>query len=128
MGYWKSKGAPLHKLLLGTPFYGRSFTLSSENSKSPGSRSSGPGKPGEFTDEAGFLAYYEICRMIKDGGWTEETDSDGNPYIYKVIRFNNKSKKEKSCFDSCTKRSEFRFFSLLHFLMIFCLGRPMGWI
>ena len=42
------------------------------------------GKGGEWTEEPGFLAYYEICRLIKDGGWTEKQDSDGNTYIYKV--------------------------------------------
>ena len=77
-------GAPLEKLLLGTPFYGRSFTLGSEGANKPGDRSQGPGKPGPYTDEPGFLAYYEICQMVAGGGWTEKVDSDNNPYIYKV--------------------------------------------
>ena len=42
------------------------------------------GKGGEYTEEPGFLAYYEICRLVNQGGWTEETDSDGNTFIYKV--------------------------------------------
>ena len=32
---------------------------------SPGVRSQGPGKGGQFTEEPGFLAYYEICNAIK---------------------------------------------------------------
>ena len=75
----------MHKLLLGTPFYGRSFTLT-EGSSNPGASSTGDGgTPGKYTEEAGFLSYYEICLLKKEGGWTEKTDSDGNPYMFKVI-------------------------------------------
>jgi hypothetical protein len=41
---------------------------------------------GNYTEEEGFLAYYEICSMLAQGGWTEKTDSDGNFYIVKVTR------------------------------------------
>ena len=85
LAYWHAKGAPLNKLLLGTPFYGRSFTLRSTSDTKPGAPSSGPGQGGEYTEEPGFLAYYEVCRKLKEEtGWTEAEDSDGNPYIFKV--------------------------------------------
>ena len=74
----------MEKLLLGTPFYGRSFTLRSPGGNKPGARIFGPGKGGEYTEEPGYLAYYEICQMLKEGGWNEKADSDDNPYIYKV--------------------------------------------
>ena len=81
---WHQQGAPLEKLLLGTPFYGRSFTLTGRGTQ-PGAPSSGAGgEPGQFTEEAGFLAYFEICQLLQEGGWTQTEDSDGNPYIYKV--------------------------------------------
>ena len=84
ISYWHKKGAPLSKLLLGTPFYGRSFTLTGSNT-SPGAASSGDGgSPGKFTEEAGFLSYFEICLLKKEGGWTETEDSDGNPFMFKV--------------------------------------------
>ena len=87
---WHKKGAPLSKLLLGTPFYGRSFTLTGSDT-SPGAASSGDGgSPGKFTEEAGFLSYFEICLLKKEGGWTETQDSDGNPFMFKVKYFNNK--------------------------------------
>ena len=41
---------------------------------------------GNYTEEEGFLAYYEICALLAQGGWTEKTDTDGNAYIVKVIR------------------------------------------
>ena len=78
ISYWHKKGAPLEKLLLGTPFYGRTFTLTT-GSTSPGSPSSGNGgTPGKYTEEEGFLAYFEVCSLIAEGGWTETTDSDGS--------------------------------------------------
>jgi hypothetical protein len=47
--------------------------------------SKGPGLAGNYTEEEGFLAYYEICALLAQGGWTEKTDSDGNFYIVKVL-------------------------------------------
>ena len=61
LSYWASQGAPRHKLLLGTPFYGRTFTLANPNQDKPGARSSGPGKGGEFTEEPGKT------RLSKEG-------------------------------------------------------------
>ena len=55
LSYWATQGAPKSKLLLGTPFYGRTFTLANANNIKPGARSSGPGKGGEFTEEPGGI-------------------------------------------------------------------------
>ena len=78
---WHQQGAPLEKLLLGTPFYGRSFTLTSVNQNKPGAASVGPGAPGKYTNEEGFLSYFEICSKIRsEQGWTTKRDSDGNVY------------------------------------------------
>jgi hypothetical protein len=54
-------GAPRHKLLVGIPFYGQSFTLRSRTNSEPGAPSIGPGAPGKYTNQPGMLAYYEIC-------------------------------------------------------------------
>lgn len=54
-------GAPRHKLLVGIPFYGQSFTVGSRTNTDPGAPSKGPGRPGKFTSQPGMLAYYEIC-------------------------------------------------------------------
>ena len=39
-----------------------------------------------------YILYYrtciQICLLKKEGGWTEETDSDGNPYMFKVWKMN----------------------------------------
>lgn len=42
------------------PTYGRTFTLSNPNNFKVNSPATGGGKQGEYTKEAGFLAYYEV--------------------------------------------------------------------
>ncbi|XP_026571392.1 chitotriosidase-1-like [Pseudonaja textilis] len=79
--YWKSKGAPPKKIILGIPAYGRSFTLSTSQNgvKAP---TSGPGTAGIYTKERGFLAYYEICDF-KNGATTKVIESQKVPYSFK---------------------------------------------
>lgn len=53
-------GADRDKLLMGVPFYGQSYTLAGTDTDT-GAPASGPGNPGEFTQQPGMLAYYEVC-------------------------------------------------------------------
>ncbi|XP_061195456.1 probable chitinase 10 [Saccostrea echinata] len=84
VNYWLQKGAPADKLNVGLPLYGRSFTLASasNNGLFAPDRGNG-GQAGRYTREAGFLAYYEICEMLKSGGtrhWIPEMEV---PYVVK---------------------------------------------
>lgn len=68
-------GAEKEKLILGIPFYGQSFTLSHKSKEHGfGSASLGPGKEGEFTLQAGMLAYSEICHNLRKPKWKTGTD------------------------------------------------------
>lgn len=72
---WERMGAPKSKLVVGLATYGRSFTLANSAQTGMNAATSGGGKAGEFTREAGFLAFYEICDMLKQGAsyhWDEE--------------------------------------------------------
>lgn len=57
------QGAPKEKLMIGMPTYGRSFTLVDETKFDIGAPASGGGKPGNYTAESGFAAYYEVIIM-----------------------------------------------------------------
>lgn len=84
---WHSLGCPKHKLIVGMAFYGRTYTLSSRyinklhapirNSDTNG------GKPGRFTNESGFISYFEFCQ--EEQTWTKDYDAIGQcPYAYKA--------------------------------------------
>ena len=54
------QGAPKEKLMIGMPTYGRSFTLVDKEKFDIGAPASGGGIAGNFTNESGFLSYYEV--------------------------------------------------------------------
>ncbi|KAG7477732.1 hypothetical protein MATL_G00072740 [Megalops atlanticus] len=73
MKYWRDQGAPVEKLLMGFPTYGRSFRLASAE-KGPGAPARGSASPGPYTQEMGLWSYYEICTFLKGTTvqWIEE--------------------------------------------------------
>ncbi|KAM4700203.1 acidic mammalian chitinase-like [Discoglossus pictus] len=81
MNYWKDKGAPAEKLIMGFPTYGRSFTLSGSNSNI-GASISGAGSPGPYTGEGGFWAYFEVCTFLS-GATVVFMDDQKVPYAFK---------------------------------------------
>ncbi|TMW43339.1 hypothetical protein DOY81_011583, partial [Sarcophaga bullata] len=79
--YWLRAGAPFEKLLLGLAFYGRSFTLANPQQNSVDSPIIGPGIPGPYTREGGFMGYNEICSL--ENSWNYQWSSPNQvPYIY----------------------------------------------
>lgn len=77
-----SIGAPANKLILGLAFYGRTFTLSNTQQIAVGSPSIGPGTPGPYTREGGFMGYNEICSLVNT--WQYKYSSEHEvPIIYK---------------------------------------------
>ncbi|XP_068083188.1 endochitinase [Anabrus simplex] len=86
MRIFERMGCPAHKLVLGIPFYGRSFTLpQNTTSYALGTPALGGGMPGKYTNEKSFLGYYEICMaQQQEHGWTVRWDQFGMvPYAYK---------------------------------------------
>jgi chitinase len=68
-------GVPSSLLNLVIPTIGISFTLCSNASHSPNSIACARGKKGLYTKYPGVLAYFEICQLVLNNGWTLSTDS-----------------------------------------------------
>ncbi|XP_010787942.1 acidic mammalian chitinase-like [Notothenia coriiceps] len=83
MNYWKSQGAPAEKLIVGFPTYGNTFTLKSPSNHGVGAAIAGPGTAGKYTEEAGELAYFEICDFLKGGATEVWNKAQDVPYAYK---------------------------------------------
>jgi len=96
MELWVDLGCAPNKLVMGVPFYGRTYTLSAGNTDyrigTYVNKEAGGGEPGTYTQSAGMLAYYEICEKFRSGGddddnnngWTLNWDPVGMcPYTYK---------------------------------------------
>ncbi|XP_051280718.1 acidic mammalian chitinase-like [Dicentrarchus labrax] len=83
MNYWKSQGAPAEKLIVGFPTYGNTFTLRNPANHGVGAPIAGAGTPGKYTQEAGELAYFEICGFLKDGATEVWNQAQDVPYAYK---------------------------------------------
>ena len=57
---WVRQGAPRQKIMAGIPTYGRSFELASEDQFDIGAPAVKGGTAGRYTQEEGFLSYYEV--------------------------------------------------------------------
>ncbi|XP_021915423.1 acidic mammalian chitinase-like [Zootermopsis nevadensis] len=75
---WLDGGVPPSKLLLGIPLYGRTYILADPEQHGLGAPTIGNGVSGPYTQEPGFLSYYEIC---KETEWNiVRNDQEG--YVY----------------------------------------------
>jgi chitinase len=81
---WVRQGAPLEKLIIGMPVYGRTFTLADEVKFDIGAKTAGGGKAGRYTGEEGFLSYYEICDFLHEDNTTLVWDNEQQvPFAYR---------------------------------------------
>nr|XP_014341430.1 PREDICTED: acidic mammalian chitinase-like isoform X2 [Latimeria chalumnae]XP_014341431.1 PREDICTED: acidic mammalian chitinase-like isoform X2 [Latimeria chalumnae]XP_014341432.1 PREDICTED: acidic mammalian chitinase-like isoform X2 [Latimeria chalumnae] len=82
MKYWSSLGAPREKLNVGFAAYGHSFNLRNPSDTTVGAPTSGPGAAGHYTQQTGFLAYFEICTFL-NGATKVWNSAEAVPYAYK---------------------------------------------
>ncbi|XP_050540568.1 probable chitinase 10 isoform X2 [Daktulosphaira vitifoliae] len=77
-------GADPNKIVVGLPLYGQSYTLASNSEHGLGDPIKGAGIPGEYTQQPGMLAYYEICNRVNNENWEVSRDKKSglDPYAY----------------------------------------------
>ena len=81
---WARRGAPLEKLIIGMPVYGRSFVLADPGKFDIGAEVLGGGDAGRYTGEPGFLSYYEICDFLHEENTTLVWDNEQQvPFAYR---------------------------------------------
>uniref|UniRef100_A0A1Y9HEQ4 GH18 domain-containing protein n=1 Tax=Anopheles funestus TaxID=62324 RepID=A0A1Y9HEQ4_ANOFN len=75
-------GAPASKLVLGLPFYGRTFVSTIAKARL-GDTADKVGFPGPATKENGFMGYNEVCEELKrnPSDWTLEWDSTASEMV-----------------------------------------------
>ena len=84
MDAWIELGAPAEKLVLGLAMYGRTFTLKTKKMNGMNAPAADAGKSGPYTQAAGFLSYFEVCKLINKENWNKEwNDEQKIPYAYK---------------------------------------------
>jgi chitinase len=85
--YFLKLGAPANKLVVGLPFYGRTF-VSRSNEGNIGDESDDQGFQGPFTRENGFMGYNEICQSLSNTSselnWETNWDVESSEAVAKV--------------------------------------------
>ncbi|KAK3870939.1 hypothetical protein Pcinc_023874, partial [Petrolisthes cinctipes] len=80
---WKKQGAPSQKIMVGMPFYGRTFTLANTTKFDIGAPVTGGGREGRYTQEEGFMSYYEVCEFLYEDNTTLVWDNEQQvPFAY----------------------------------------------
>ena len=78
-------GAPREKLVMGVPFYGRSFTLADANNHNVGAAHMGRGMAGKYSVEPGIVGFNELCEIFQKQPtqWNLEWENNQMvPYAY----------------------------------------------
>lgn len=80
--YWIQAGASPQKLTMGVGTYGRGWTLADKSKAGYNALTTGASSPGVSTQQAGYIAYYEIMELLKTGAATKHYDSAREcPYV-----------------------------------------------
>ncbi|XP_050394217.1 acidic mammalian chitinase [Patella vulgata] len=78
---WIKMGVTKNKLVLGVPFYGKTYKLADASKSGEGAVITGPGEAGSITKQSGTLSYQEICLKINQGAVVKRLTGQSAPYL-----------------------------------------------
>lgn len=84
--YFIKLGASKEKLILGLPFYGRTFIT--RNNGNHGDESDETGFAGPYTREDGFNGYNEICEALGSAEWKSEWNVRSSEALARAVYAN----------------------------------------
>ncbi|ROT76532.1 chitinase 1 [Penaeus vannamei] len=80
---WVNLGCPRSKIVIGVPFYGKTYTLCNASITDLHAPINGTGQRGPILKRNGVLMYFEICYLLQNAGWVRQWDAEGLvPYAY----------------------------------------------
>lgn len=80
--YWIQGGALPNKIIVGIPFYGRTFTLSNAVNNELYAQTIGPGDSGTYIQSKGVLHFCDICNKTKNFNWKVVRDIKNRIGVY----------------------------------------------
>lgn len=78
-------GAPIDKLILGIPFYGRTFVAANIEQSEIGDESEAEGFAGPFIGDKTLLGYNEFCKMKSEKSWSFQFNTGASQMVGEFI-------------------------------------------
>ncbi|XP_063604124.1 endochitinase-like [Penaeus indicus] len=80
---WENLGCPRNKIVVGVPFYGKSYTLCNSSINGLHAPINGTGQSGPILKKEGVHMYFETCYLLQNAGWVRQWDDGGLvPFAY----------------------------------------------
>ncbi|XP_037776495.1 endochitinase-like [Penaeus monodon] len=80
---WENLGCPRNKIVIGVPFYGKSYTLCNSSINGLHAPINGTGQNGPILKKKGVHMYFETCYLVQNAGWVRQWDAEGLvPFAY----------------------------------------------
>ncbi|UYV61051.1 MRAS [Cordylochernes scorpioides] len=80
---WYKRGMPKEKIMVGIPFYGRTWRLANSNINGLNSLAVGQGFGGGFANYPSVGILSTVCKILENGGTRKYNEASKTPYVYR---------------------------------------------